>query len=196
MISTIIIMGLASYYIWIVAAVVLVYEVGVYISYRLAAHEVFCLGAEPKKLFFRALEDSVAGSDNFQYFDKVQWFQMKFFDGVYIFNGVWRTNLKFLMHAFNILSGYGELILMAGIIFLAISKKSIYTTQEAVYVNVALSFAPRIMGNIFTIVNNMAQMANQTNISIKIPFEILKGKEVTRYDLPMKPSKWPWTGRI
>ena len=62
LVSTIIIMGLASHYIYIVGGVVIMYSIFVYYIFRLAAQEVFVLGGGPKRYFFKALQDSVEGT--------------------------------------------------------------------------------------------------------------------------------------
>lgn len=103
--STVIIMGLASYYIFIVAGAVGLYCLLVFYFYRFTYNEVYNLGGAIKKYFFRALEDSVVGTETFQYYDKVEWFRMRFYDGIYMFRSIWKVNVKYLYHAFNIFCG-------------------------------------------------------------------------------------------
>lgn len=121
-------MGLASHYIYIVGGVVMLYSILVYYIFRISAQEIFVLGGGPKRYFFKALQDSVDGSETLQFYDKVEWFRSKVYDGIYMFSAVWRTNLRFINHAFNILCGIAELILMAGIMYLAIGKKQKFST--------------------------------------------------------------------
>lgn len=61
LISTIVIMGIASYYIWIVAGIVLVYIVACYLAFRRAYQETFATGVLTKRFFFRVLQDYVDG---------------------------------------------------------------------------------------------------------------------------------------
>ena len=44
-----------------------------------------------------------------------------------MFSGVWKNNNRFALHGFNILIGMAELILIAGIAFIAVGKKSSFT---------------------------------------------------------------------
>jgi hypothetical protein len=98
-------MGLASTYIFAVAGGVVVYSIIIFKMYRFAAQEVFVLGGSPKRYFFRVLQDSVNGTETLQFYDKVQWYRSKVYDGIYMFSAVWRTNLRFIAHSFNILCG-------------------------------------------------------------------------------------------
>lgn len=62
-----------------------------------------------------------------RHYDKIEWFKLKIFDAVYMFSGVWKNNNRFALHGFNILIGMAELILIAGIAFIAVGKKSSFT---------------------------------------------------------------------
>lgn len=196
LISTVIIMGLASHYIFIVGGVVTLYSVIVYYIFRIAFQEVFVLGGAPKRYFFKALQDSVDGAETLQFYDKVEWFRTKVYDGIYIFSAVWRTNLRFINHAFNILLGFAELLLMAGIMYLAIAKKQKFSSSTVIYVNVAVTASPRILGSILVLFNNLANMAALINTTIKIPYECFNNKYQKNYNFPLKPANWPWNGKI
>lgn len=62
LISTIVIMGLASYYIWIIAGAALIYCLVVFLIYRRTAREVFNVCGPIRQHFFRTFEDGVIGS--------------------------------------------------------------------------------------------------------------------------------------
>jgi hypothetical protein len=46
-----------------------------------------------------------------------------------MFSAVWKNNTRFAQHGFSILIGIAELILIAGVVFLAISRKPEFTNQ-------------------------------------------------------------------
>jgi hypothetical protein len=73
--------------------------------------------------FCRVLEDAFVGGEVFNFYDKVEWFRLKVFDAIYMHSGIWKTNTKYAQYGFSVLIGFAELILIAGIIFLAINKK-------------------------------------------------------------------------
>ena len=52
---------------------------------------------------------------------------------------------------------------------LAISKKQKFTPNERIYVNVALSTSPKILGSIFSLLNNLANMGENVHTVIVNP---------------------------
>ena len=86
-----------------------------------------------------------------------------------MFSAIWKNNTRFALHGFSILIGMAELILIAGIVFLAVSRKPTYTPEGAVYVSVALSAAPTLMGIISSLLNNLSDMAGNLNLFLKVP---------------------------
>lgn len=62
-----------------------------------------------------------------------------------------------------------ELIMIAGIVFLAVGRKKSFTEREATYVGVALSAAPTIMGILSSLLNTMSDLANALNLFLKVP---------------------------
>lgn len=85
---------------------------------------------------------------------------------------------------------------MAGVLFIAISKKQIFSSSSTMFVNVAISASPRILGTIIILLNNLSNMAAQINVTIKIPYECFQNKYQENYNFPLKPPHWPWNGRI
>ena len=127
LVATIIIMGLASYYIWIIAGAISFYCVIVYLVYRRAAREIWNICNPIRNYFFRTFEDAFVGSEVLKHYDKIEWFKLKVFDAIYMFSGVWKNNNRFILHGFNILIGMAELIMIAGIVFIAVGKKRFFT---------------------------------------------------------------------
>lgn len=91
-----------------------------------------------------------------------------------MFSGVWKNNNRFARHGFNILIGMAELILIAGIVFIAVGKKRSFTEREANYVGVALSAAPTLMGIVSSLMNTLSDLANGLNQFLKFPAEELR----------------------
>ena len=71
LVSTVVIMGLASSYIWIIGVAVLFYCGVIYLIFRRSQREIFNVCGVIRAHFFRTFENAVEGSDVIQYYDKV-----------------------------------------------------------------------------------------------------------------------------
>ena len=138
----------------------------------------------------QALEDYVTGIQTIQFYDKVEWFRARVFDGIYFFSGVYKANLNYINHSFNILCGFSVMALTAGILFLALWNKNT-TSANLIYTNVAVSAVPKLLTNVISLFNNLSNMVKQMMIVQKVPFEVLKNKHQVDYDTPNKPTNWP-----
>ena len=113
-----------------------------------------------------------------------------------MFSVLWKNNARWSLHGLNILIGLGELVLIAGIVFIAVNNKGRFTKEEVIFVGVALSGAPALMGIIVTLLNTLSDLANNINLLLKVPAEFFRHKEQPTYDEPLPPTGWPWTGKI
>lgn len=77
--------------------------------------------------------------------------------------------MNFVNHSFNILSGFGVLVIMAGILFLAVATKS-KDNFNIIYANVAVSVAPRVLTYVTHIFDNLNYIAKNIHGMIKIPY--------------------------
>lgn len=178
-------MGIVSYDIWIVAGVTLVYTTCCYAQFRRAYQEDFIAGADTKLFYFKCLHDYIEGIETIQFYDKVEWFRARMFDGIYFFSGVYKANLLYISHSFNILNGFSVLGLTAGILFLAISGKSL-NQSHIVYLNIAVSAVPKLLSNVTNLFSNLGNMVRQMTLVQKVPFEIQRGRIQEDFDKPPK----------
>jgi hypothetical protein len=117
----------------------------------------------------QALEDYVTGIETIQFYDKVEWFRARVFDGIYFFSGIYKANLNYINHSFNILCGFSVITLTAGILFLALWSKDV-TSSHMIYTNVAVSALPKLLTNVMGLFNNLSNMVKQMMIVQKVPF--------------------------
>ena len=158
-----------------------VYTVLIYAGFRRAYQETFATGGSIKRYYFRSLNDYVNGVDSIQFYDKVEWFRARVFDGIYVFSVIWKCNMQFIIHSFNILSGFSTMAMMISILFLAISHKNNTLDPNLIFVNVAVSATPKLMNSLFSMFANLSNMVRQINTFMKVPLECLNGRDQKQY---------------
>lgn len=129
------------------------------------------------------MHDYIEGIETIQFYDKVEWFRARVFDGIYFFSGVYKANLLYISHSFNILNGFSVLGLTAGILFLAIADKSL-DQQKLIYLSIAVSAVPKLLSNITNLFNNLSNMVKQMTSVQKVPFEINRGRMQADFNSP------------
>lgn len=98
----------------------------------------------------------------------MEWFRARTFDGIYFFCAQYKTNLNYVNHSFNILSGFAVLAMTAGILFLAISYNR--DSSNLIYVNVAVSAVPKLLTTVTNLFNSLSAMVKNINVVQKVPF--------------------------
>ena len=82
---------------------------------------------------------------------------------------MYKANLLYISHSFNILTGISVLGMTASILFLAINDKNV-DSAHIVYLNIAVSSVPKLLNNIINLFNNLSNMVKQMTSVQKVPF--------------------------